>query len=210
VERIKQAGGEALFIKADLTKAEDRERLVAEAVQAYGPIDILVNNAAITFFIPVIEFTDKRIRLMMDVCVLAPIHLAQLVLPSMRERQSGHIINITSGASVHPKVGVRSGYGQTMYGVCKAALERFSTGLAVEVHRRNIAVHAISPGSVATPGLLLMGTMTEEEKQRFQPIEIIAEAVYQLAISDPQTMSGRIDQAEPLLKELGVAASELV
>jgi NAD(P)-dependent dehydrogenase (short-subunit alcohol dehydrogenase family) len=210
VERVKKAGGEATFIKADLSKAEERERLIAEAVELYGPIDILVNNAAITFFIPVADFTDKRMRLMMEIGVFAPFHLSQLVLASMKERKSGHIINISSGASAHPKAGGRSGYGQTVYGMCKAALERFTTGLAVEVHRHNIAVNVISPGLVATPGLLLQGTLTDADKERFQPIEIIAEAVFQLAIADPGTMTGRIDNAEPLLKELRLAPSELV
>ena len=64
VERIKKAGGQATLIKADLAQAVERERLVEEAVAAYGPIDILINNAAITYFMPVIEFTEKRCRSM--------------------------------------------------------------------------------------------------------------------------------------------------
>ena len=72
VERIKKAGGEATFIKADLAQSIERERLVEEAVAAYGPIDILINNAAITYFTPVVEFTEKRFKLMMEAHRPAP------------------------------------------------------------------------------------------------------------------------------------------
>jgi citronellol/citronellal dehydrogenase len=210
VERIRRAGGEACFIKADLANPEDRERLVAESVAACGPIDVLVNNAAITWFAPVIDFADKRLRLMMEINVFAPFHLAQLAAPSMKARKTGHIINVTSGASAHPTVGVRSGYGQTPYGMCKAALERFSTGLAVELYKSAVAVNVLSPPAVATPGLLMMGTMTEEEKARFEPPDNTAEAALQLAICDPQALSGQIVQANALLKRLNVTASELI
>ncbi|MEO8115790.1 MAG: SDR family NAD(P)-dependent oxidoreductase, partial [Phenylobacterium sp.] len=103
VQRIRQAGGEAMFIKADLAQSSERERLVDEAVAAYGPIDILINNAAITYFIPVEDFPEKRFKLMMEVQVYAPFHLAQLVLPAMRERGQGWIVNISSPAGIHPK-----------------------------------------------------------------------------------------------------------
>src|SRR5882757_6813231 len=121
VERIKRAGGNAAFIKADLAQASERERLVEEAVAAYGPVDILVNNAAITYFIPVKDFPEKRFKLMMEVQVYAPFHLSQLVLPGMIERHSGHIINISSGAGIHPKAPYQNaGRGGTVYGMCKA------------------------------------------------------------------------------------------
>ena len=103
VARIRNAGGEAMAIKADLSSETDRARLVAEAVEAYGDIDILVNDAAVTFFIPVETFPKKRFDLMMEVQVWAPMHLSQLVLPAMREKKAGWIVNISSGAGIHPK-----------------------------------------------------------------------------------------------------------
>jgi len=86
VDRIRAAGGEASFIKADLAQAAERERLVEEASALYGPVDILINNAAITYFIPVEDFPEKRFKLMMEVQVYAPFHLSQLVIPGMREK----------------------------------------------------------------------------------------------------------------------------
>ena len=210
VDRIRAAGGVATAIKADLSLEADRERLVAEAVAAYGPVDILVNDAAVTFFIPVETFPKKRFDLMMEVQVWAPFHLSQLVLGSMRERKQGWIVNISSGAGLHPKQPYVRRSGGTVYGMCKAALERLTTGLASEVYDDNVAVNVISPGLVDTPGVAVHGLITEATKDRVQPIEFIAEGVYQLCVGDPKVMTGRIDYAEPLLTELGLKPSELV
>jgi NAD(P)-dependent dehydrogenase (short-subunit alcohol dehydrogenase family) len=211
VARLRAAGGDALLIKADLAHAGERERLVAETVAGLGEIDILVNNAAITFFSPVASFTDKRYGLMMEVQVHAPFHLSQLVLPGMKARRRGWIVNISSGAGIHPRPPYPPvARGGTVYGMCKAALERFSTGLASEVQADGIAVNAVSPGLVATPGVAVHGLITEATRDRVQPIEYIAEAVYRLASGDPAVLTGRVAYAEPLLKELGVTPSELV
>ncbi|HYE49822.1 MAG TPA: SDR family NAD(P)-dependent oxidoreductase, partial [Azospirillaceae bacterium] len=202
VDRIVRAGGEATAIKADLSRADDRERLVADTVATYGPVDILVNDAAVTFFIPVETFPKKRFDLMMEVQVWAPFHLCQLVLPSMRERKQGWIVNISSGAAFHPKLPYTRRGGGTVYGMCKAALERFTTGLASEVYDDNIAVNVVSPGLVDTPGVAVHGLINEQTKDRVQPIEYIAEAVYRLASGDPRTLTGRIDHAAPFLEEM--------
>jgi NAD(P)-dependent dehydrogenase (short-subunit alcohol dehydrogenase family) len=212
IRRIRAAGGQATFVKADLARADDRERLAADAAAAFGqPIDILVNNAAVTFFIPIETFPVKRFDLMVEVQVWAAVHLAQLVLPAMQQRKSGAIVTISSGAAIHPVkpyTGVRP--GGTVYGMCKAALERFSTGLAAEVYADNISVNAISPGLVATPGVAVHGLITEANKHRVSPVENIAEAVYQIVSRDPKTMTGRVDHATPFLEEFGVIASALV
>jgi citronellol/citronellal dehydrogenase len=210
IARIRAAGGEATAIKADLSIEDDRERLVAETVATYGDVDILVNDAAVTFFIPVETFPKKRFDLMFEVQVWAPFHLTQLVLPSMRQRRQGWITNISSGAAIHPKQPYNRRGGGTVYGMCKAALERFTTGLASEVYDDNIAVNVISPGLVDTPGVAVHGLITEATKDRVTPIEYIAEAVYQLSTGDPKTVTGRIDHAAPFLEELRIKPSELV
>jgi NAD(P)-dependent dehydrogenase (short-subunit alcohol dehydrogenase family) len=211
VARIRKAGGEATLIKADLAQSAEREKVVATCVATYGPVDILVNNAAITYFMPASEFTEKRFKLMMEVQVFAPFHLAQLVLPSMRQRHQGAIVNISSPAGIHPRPPYENaGRGGTVYGMCKAALERFTTGLAAEVFDDGIAVNVVSPGLVATPGVAVHGLINERTKNRVQPIEYIAEAVYRLAIADPKHMTGRVAYAEPFLKELDIVPSPLI
>jgi citronellol/citronellal dehydrogenase len=96
VAEITADGGSAIALQADLSKPEERERLFAQLVESVGPPDILVNNAAVTFLRPLDGFPDRRVRLMIEMHVLAPLHLTQLAIPAMRERGRGWILNITS------------------------------------------------------------------------------------------------------------------
>jgi NAD(P)-dependent dehydrogenase (short-subunit alcohol dehydrogenase family) len=86
VQRIRSAGGTAVPIGADLSVPEDRHRIVDEATRQLGPVDVLVNNAAVTFLYPFTEFPEKRWRLMFEVQVRAPYELAQLVVRSEERR----------------------------------------------------------------------------------------------------------------------------
>ena len=210
VKRIRDAGGEAHAVRADLAVEEHRTNLVKEAENTFGSVDILVNNAAITYFIPVADFPEKRFRLMMEVQVYAPFHLAQLVLPSMVEKQSGWIINISSHAALHPVKDV-VGRGGTVYGMCKAALERFTTGLASEVYPQNIGVNVISPGLVATPGVVHHKLITDETpEERITPVEHMAEACLRLAYGDAKDLTGKITYADEMLKDYSLTPAELI
>ncbi|MGH2632879.1 MAG: SDR family NAD(P)-dependent oxidoreductase [Tepidiformaceae bacterium] len=209
VARIKAAGGEATAVRCDLSSRDDREALIKQTEATYGPADIVVNNAAVTFFIPVENFPEKRFMLMMEVQVYAPFHLAQLVLPGMRERKSGWILNISSHAALHPRLEM-GGRGGTVYGMCKAALERFTTGLASEVHGDGIGVNVISPGLVATPGVLHHHLINESNKDNVTPVEDMAEACLKLVYGDPKTNSGKITYAADVLKEFNLKVAELV
>ncbi len=211
VKRIKDAGGEALAVRGDLAVAADRVRLIEEATKAFGPVDILVNNAAVTFFIPIVDFPERRFKLMQEVQVFAPLHLSQLVLPGMKERRSGRILNISSHAALHPKADSGRGEGGgTVYGMCKAALERFTTGLASEVYRDGIAVNVISPGLVATPGTVFHKLVSETTKDRETPIEHMAEACLFLVHGDASKNTGKITYAADVLRENNIAAAELL
>ena len=95
----------ALMTEALEPRPDDRVRLVEETTARLGPPDILVSNAAVTYFGPVEEFTAKRYALMFAVQVEAPFHLATLVLPGMRARGTGWILNISSVAARHPALG---------------------------------------------------------------------------------------------------------
>jgi NAD(P)-dependent dehydrogenase (short-subunit alcohol dehydrogenase family) len=206
---ITENGGTAVPIVADLTQQADRRRIIDTATEELGPIDILVNNAAITYFEPVIGFDEKHFRVMFEVQVRAPFELAQLVLPGMRERKSGWIVNISSGAGRHPQgppYQGRSG-GGTVYGMCKAALERFTTGLASEVYADGIAVNVVSPsGLVLTPGVLHHRLDQFTPPERHEPAEVTAEAAFVLATGDPATLTGRVTYAKAILDEMGKKA----
>ncbi len=209
VKNIKDAGGEAHAVRADLALADHRENLVRETEDVYGPIDIFVNNAAVTYYAPVKDFTAKRYGLMMEVQVYGPFHIAQLILPGMIERQSGWILNISSHAAIHP-VKDSGGRGGTVYGMCKAALERFTTGLASEVYNDNIGVNVISPGLIATPGAVYHNLVTEESKAWVTSMEDMAEACLRLVHGDPKEITGKITYADEMLKEFNLEPQDLI
>ncbi len=209
VQRIKDAGGEALAVRSDLSHEADRETLIQAAEDAYGPVDILVNNAAVTFFIPTAEFSEKRYKLMEEVQVYAPLHLSQLVLTSMRERKTGWIVNVSSHAALHPEVDSGGGPG-TVYGMCKAALERFTTGLAAEVYADNVSVNVISPGLVATPGVVYHKLINDSNKDNVTPVEHMAEACLRLSFSPASELSGRITYADQMIAEFDLEPQDLL
>ena len=152
---IEASGGAAIAIQADLSNAEDRERLFGEVVERVGAPDILVNNAAVTFLRPLDEFPDKRVRLMMEMHVLAPLHLTQLAIPAMRERGRGWVLNVTSLAGdlidgpPFSEFDRTAGFG--VYGTVKAALNRLTKSLAAELYDDGIAVNAAAPTNPSPP-----------------------------------------------------------
>jgi NAD(P)-dependent dehydrogenase (short-subunit alcohol dehydrogenase family) len=202
VQDIRDAGGSAEAIAADLGRQEDRTRLLEQV----GAVDVLVNNAAITYFEPATAFSESHYRLMFEVQVRAPFELAQALVPGMKERGRGWILNISSMAAIHPQgPPYTGGIGGTVYGMCKAALERFTTGLAAEVWNDGIAVNVLSPsGLVLTPGVLHHKLDTFTPKDRQEPVEYMAEAAFALCSGDPKVLTGKVTYAKPILEELGV------
>ncbi|BBX39510.1 SDR family NAD(P)-dependent oxidoreductase [Mycobacterium simiae] len=204
LEEIVATGGRAFAVQADLSHADERERLFGEVVDSVGAPDILVNNAAVTFLRSLDGFPDRRARLMMEMHVLGPLHLCQLAIPAMRERGRGWILNLTSVGGELPagppfsEFDRSAGFG--IYGTAKAALNRLTKSLAAELYDDGIAVNAAAPSSpVATPGagaLDLAKTDTED-------IELITETAYRLCTGDPKTLTGRIAHTQSFLAESG-------
>lgn len=208
IRSITDAGGVAVAVAADLARPEDRARLVETVERELGPVDVLVNNAAVTFFEPVEHFSERRYRLMFEVQVRAPFDLTQRVLPGMRERRRGWILNISSPAAIHPQGPPYAAFmpGGTVYGMCKAALERFTTGLAAEVHADGVAVNVLSPsGLVPTPGVVHHHLDQLVPAELHEPVEVMAEAAHALCSGDPATLTGRVAFSQPLLAELGLS-----
>ena len=197
--------GRAVPVATDLSKPADRERLVAEAVRL-GPVDIVVNNAAIAFLAKASEYPDRRTRLMFEINVHAPLDIAQRVIPGMKERRAGWIVNISSVGAVHPPgppylpLHARGQY--TVYGMCKAALDRMSTGLAAELYEHRIAVSSLSPwGWVPTPGTMVNDIDGLGDAASVEQPEVIAEAAAFLCQADPARITGRVAYSQPLLNE---------
>jgi len=208
VAGITSRGGTAIGVIADLADADDRARMISEVTTGLGRIDVLVNNAAITYFEPVEQFSQKHYDTMFEVQVRAPFELARAVVGGMRDAGEGWILNISSGAARHPQgPPYRRGMtGGTVYGMCKAALERFTTGLAAELYADRIAVNVLSPsGLVATPGVIHHGLNRNVPDDMLEPVEYIAEAAHALCTGDPAERTGKVAYARSLLEELDIA-----
>ena len=209
VAAIEQAGGRALAIACDVSDPDACERTVAQAREAFGPIDVLVNNAALTYFIPVADFPVAKWLRSFAVNVHGPFFMSRLVLPDMLARRSGAIVNISSSAAIGPgrgpyKEAFRRGRGGTLYGAEKAALERFTQGLAAEVYDHGISVTCVSPSLVvATPGVLHHKLVRTKDDPNAEPESLMAEAALRLATEPLDGITGRVTYSQQILREFG-------
>jgi NAD(P)-dependent dehydrogenase (short-subunit alcohol dehydrogenase family) len=143
--QLREAGAEVIGVAANVGKPQDIETLVHAAEAAFGQIDILVNNAATNVhFGPVLDADDGMWLKMVETNLLSAVRLCRRVVPGMRTRRWGKIVNVASVAGIQP------GIGQGVYGALKAALIQLTKSLAQELGPDNIQVNAVAPGLVKT------------------------------------------------------------
>ena len=210
--RIAAAGGTCLVLPADLTDPKGaRTSLVARTEAELGPIDILVNNAAMGGFKPFESVTPAELEDRLQVNVWAPWELMKAVVPGMRERGRGWILNLSTFCAELPpgppfptNRPSKSGFA---YGATKAALNRLTVTVASECEGQGIAVNALSPqAAIATPSLVAGGWIDDVF---YEPLETMAEAALALCTADPATLTGRIAYSLQLLVELGRPVHDL-
>jgi NAD(P)-dependent dehydrogenase (short-subunit alcohol dehydrogenase family) len=208
VQAIRDAGGDATAVTADVSEEADCLALVERARAAYGPVDVLVNNAALNWYIPTVEYPTSRWVRAFAVNVHGPFILSKAVLPDMLGGRGGAIVNIGSGAAIGPGRGPYADQtvrGGVMYGASKAALERLTQGLAQEVSAAgNIAVTCVSPSRVVpTPGTVFHHLVDGMDDPRGEPPEMMARAALLLASEPAATVNGRVTYSQQILKEFG-------
>jgi NAD(P)-dependent dehydrogenase (short-subunit alcohol dehydrogenase family) len=208
VEAIRRAGGEAHAVAVDISLEENCLALIEQARALLGPIDILVNNAALNYYVPIERYKVNRWIKAFAINVHAPFILSQAVLPDMTGGRGGAIVNISSGSAIGPGRGPYKDHkvhGGTMYGASKAALERFTQGLAQEVAQYgNIAVTALAPSrTVPTPGTIYHKLMDGMDDPRGEPPSMMARAALLLASEPSATVNGRVTYSQLILEEFG-------
>jgi NAD(P)-dependent dehydrogenase (short-subunit alcohol dehydrogenase family) len=144
VAEIHKAGGKALFVKTDVSRQADAERMVAETVKQFGGLDILVNNAGILFTAPVLETTEEMWDKLLAVNVKGLFFCAAAAAREMIKRKSGKIINISSIAAIGGQAGLCA------YSSTKGAVLPITRVFALELAKHNIQVNAILPGTTDT------------------------------------------------------------
>ncbi len=208
VERIRAVGGEATPVVADVSIESECVALVEAARRTYGTVDILVNNAALNYYLPTETYPTNRWVRCFAVNVHAPFILSKEVLKDMIPKRSGAIVNISSGSAIGPGRGPyedQAVRGGVMYGATKAALERFTQGLAQEMSSHGgISVTALSPSQVVpTPGTVHFKLVDSMTDPKGEPPRFMARAALLLASEPAARINGRVTYSQQILKEFG-------
>ena len=164
-----EIGGRALI--ADLASAVERERLAADALEAFGHVDVLVNNAGFGYLGPVSDMAVDVIRRLIEVDLLAAIELTRGLLPGMIGRRCGAICFVTSIAG---RTGVA---GEAVYSATKAGLDTFADSLRIETAGTGVNVSVVVPGVVDTGFFETRGTPYMRSRPRPIPAQTVADAV---------------------------------
>jgi 3-oxoacyl-[acyl-carrier protein] reductase len=193
VSEITSNGGKAVAIQADVSKAADVKRLFEATKQAFGAIDVLVNNAGVFQFDPIEDITEQEFRREFDTHVLGTILAIQEALKHF-PASGGSIINISSIASENPLPNF------SLSSATKGAIDTLTMALAKELGPRNIRVNAVAPGYTETEGTRRIGIVGSEQVQqlvsatplggRFGRPEEIAPVVVFLASEDAAWLTG--------------------
>lgn len=140
----RELGAEVLLVQGDVSRAEDCEKLAAQAKEAFGRVDVLVNNAGITRDGLLARMTEEDFRAVLDVNLVGPWNMMKAVNRIMMKQRYGRIVNLSS------VTGLMGNMGQTNYAAAKAGILGMTKSYAREVASRGITVNAVAPGFIDT------------------------------------------------------------
>lgn len=144
LQRVAEAGSKAVALQADVTQAEDVERLFTQAAEAFGPVEVLVNNAGIIRDSLLMRMSDDDWDSVVNLDLRSVFLCTRAGIRTMVRGRWGRVINIGS------VVGLRGNPGQANYAAAKAGLVGFTQSVAKEVASRNVTVNCVAPGYVET------------------------------------------------------------
>ncbi len=200
VARIRDAGGEAVAVPTNLAIDSDVEQMIATAVETFGPVDVLVNNAAITFPGD-LDLPMKRHDLVFAVNLRAPLIAIQAVAPAMRARGAGSIVNVSSVAGLNYFPGLMA------YGASKIALEHLTVSLATQLQPDGIAVNTFRIDiPIASEGFL--ANAPDVDHSDWEPSEVAAEGIVWM-VEQPPSYTGRNEGMAALRAEHGIMPSRV-
>lgn len=192
VSQIKDAGGEAMAVQADVSKLDQAQALIKAATDAYGQLDVLVNNAGTTRDNLMAMMKEEDWDIVIETNLKSAFNCSKAAMRPMVRKKYGRIINITSVS------GIAGNAGQTNYSASKAGLIGLTKALAREIGPRNITVNAVAPGFVETdltrdlPAELKQAAITQTPLGRWGTCEEVAYAVAFLASDQAAYITGQI------------------
>ena len=200
VRKITDAGGKAIAVPTNLAVVDDVEAMVQRTLDEWGQVDVLINNAAITFPGD-LELPVKRHDLIFDVNVRAPLVAIQAVAPTMKERRRGTIVNVSSLAGLNYIPGLMA------YGMSKSALEHLTVSAAAQLAPFGIAVNTFRIDvAVASEGFV--ANAPELDHSEWEPTEVAAEGILWM-VEQPSTYTGRNESMARLREEHGIMATRV-
>jgi citronellol/citronellal dehydrogenase len=183
-DKARSFGAQVVAVPADLSDPASRATIIPTISAALGTVDILVNNAAAAVYSPALEMSAKRRRLLMEVNYFAPVELTAAVVPGMRARGAGWVVNLTSSAALQrpgpPFEGGAEVAHMGSYGAAKAALDRITNAIAMELWGTGIRVNAVRPRKavLTESARLLAGDLLADAT--LEPMEAMIDAIIAL------------------------------
>jgi short-subunit dehydrogenase len=195
----REVGGRALI--ADLGSPADRERLAAEALDAFGRVDVLVNNAGFGYSGPLTAMPVETLRRVIEVDLVAAIELTRAFLPGMVNQQHAAICFVTSIAG---RTGVA---GEAVYSATKAGLDAFAESLRAETAGSGVHISVVIPGVVDTGFFETRGRPYERRRPRPIPADVVADAVVRSVVRErAEEWAPRYLQLVPAVRALAPGA----
>lgn len=193
---VEKLGRRALALQVNVREEDEIARMVAQANQAFGHVDILINNAGAINWSDVVDTPAKRFDLMMDVNTRASFLCSRAVLPSMLERKWGHIVMMS------PPVRFGRLGGKVAYMLSKMGMTFVAHGIAEEHAGSGVAANALWPVTMIESQATIHFGMGEQRQWRTP--EVVADATLEICCSDPAAFSGHALYDEEFLRSRGV------
>lgn len=198
-QEIQQAGGRALAIKVDIRDEQQIERAVAQSIETFGSIDILINNASAINLTGTLQTPMKRYDLMSSVNVRGTFACSQACLPYLKQADNPHILNLSPPLNMAPKWFK----DHTAYTISKYGMSMCVLGMAEEFREAGIAVNALWPRTVInTAALAMLGGVIKPENCR-KP-QIVADAAYLVLQRNSRECTGQFFIDEQVLTQAGI------
>ena len=185
-------GVKCLLVKADVSKAEDVEKMVEESIKEFGKIDVLVNNAGITRDTLLMRMSEEDFDKVIEINLKGTYLVTKAVTKYMMKKRSGSIINLAS------VVGVVGNAGQCNYSASKAGIIGFTKSVAKELASRNIRANAVAPGFIATDMTSILSDSVKENINAQIPLKRmgtareVAEVIYFLGSDKSSYITGQV------------------
>ena len=215
-DEIRAFGGSVHCLQLDVSDRASREEFVDTAIRQVGGIDILVNNAGTSIYKPIGEYDFDVIQRQIDTYLSGPMHLCNMLVPHMKARGRGRILNLGSSSAVRLPpdppytdwVKVRG--NEVVYSTLKTAMHRFTVGLAAELFGSGITVNLVAPvRAVSTPGIMALDMGFSPDHPLCEIEEEIAEAALALVANGDPMNTGNIAWSYEYLDQIGRSTMSL-